>query len=413
MVPLLWVGLGVGSAAAVAIGHVAARRSRASRSRVLVLDTALPDAAKQQVIQAVCTERDPTTLGRLADALAAQGYACAPYELRLRAWELAQGPRSAKPARPASCAAPAPPSAAAPPPGAAAPSPCADLDPTLDPATCAAVANALALDVAPSDLEGFAATLQATHPRAALALYAKAQALRGGAAPAAPPPPAPPPGPTAAAAGTPSPCADLDPGMDRADCDALAALLAPGVDPTALAAGLSALLARLPVDRFPRAHALLGARLAIAQLGVAEPSPAAQAGAAGPPLIVDQAPPTAVPFLQGELNPPTIDGAIRAASDLTQQIGEAPAPSAAYATPRPVGHWYVDIRPTDKVWPASLAKMGSRSQSGALGQLFAMNPHLHVGGQPVIETFRPGDRVNVPGPWREELIRKGFRVVRD
>jgi hypothetical protein len=60
-----------------------------------------------------------------------------------------------------------------------------------------------------------------------------------------------------------------------------------------------------------------------------------------------------------------------------------------------------------------MAKIGSNAQSGALSQLYAINPHLHVGATGTIESFKVGDHVNVPGTWTDALIKRGFKVAKD
>jgi hypothetical protein len=69
----------------------------------------------------------------------------------------------------------------------AAPSPCADIDPSLDARTCAAVKNAIWYGRDPAALESFAATLRGVSPNAANLLSQRAVSLREAAAKAAPP----------------------------------------------------------------------------------------------------------------------------------------------------------------------------------------------------------------------------------
>jgi hypothetical protein len=415
LVPALWVLLAAGSAVVLARAI-----PRGKTSRTIVLDKNLPDPLAEQVIQAILYVPNPVTLDGMAQQLESGGYPCAGYELRRRAWELG-GSRGPSPTRPKSCAgaaSPAGPAAAAvaPPEGmtqSQAAAACQSIDPTLDAVTCTAVLNALTTSQSSSDLTAFADSIRAAHPRAAALLITKAQAIAAGqpdpfASPAeGAPAPASPPVPLG------NPCGGLDGNLTPEQCAQIqAALSAPD------ASMAQVLVGQFPGSTYPLANGTLATKVVLAQMGAgasvpAPPPSAAQAGAAGPPMIVDSAPPNAVPFTQGEVNQPTIDAAISQAADLSPPVGEVSSSPAAYVPIRPRGYWHVAIRATDKVWPASLAKMGSSAQSGALAQLTQMNPHLSAGSPPVLESFHAGDEVNVPGAWTDNLIKRGFKVRKD
>lgn len=436
LIPILWISLAVGGLVAAA-----ALIPRGKKERVVVLDKTLPDADAQLVLQAIIYNHDPAALTTMAAHYAGLGYACTAFELTLRAWELSKK-KGPKPVRPASCAgSSATPSTATPAAGPPGMSPqdvasaCASIDPTMDAVTCTAVLNALETSTSVNDLTSFAESIRTAHPRAAALLVIKANALASGqpnpfaAIPGAPSPggpPAPAAAPGASPAGSPTQsgpsaaCPGLDASLSPDQCTEVTAALASNYD----AQMLQIIALKYPAAQYPLASAALGTKIALLQLGGPAPAPAptggaeitqgTQAGAAGPPMIVDgPAPAGMAPFLQGELNPPTIDPAIAEVAALTPQIGQISAMPAAYAPLRPRGHWFVEIRPQDRVWPASLAKMGSGAQSGALPQLYAMNPHLQVGATGVVESFKVGDLVNIPGTWTDALIKRGFKVAKD
>jgi len=72
---------------------------------------------------------------------------------------------------------------------------------------------------------------------------------------------------------------------------------------------------------------------------------------------------------------------------------------------------YVVIRPSDRAWPATLAKIGSGNKR-SFDQLVALNPHL-VSSSGAWPQLYPGDEVNVPSDWVGNLTKKGFEVLAD
>lgn len=79
---------------------------------------------------------------------------------------------------------------------------------------------------------------------------------------------------------------------------------------------------------------------------------------------------------------------------------------------RPLGGWYLRIRPTDKPFPRTIAAIGTGAPRGgsttALAHLVDINPHLAPGG--VLRQIVAGDEVNIPGTWANNLTARGFDV---
>jgi hypothetical protein len=72
---------------------------------------------------------------------------------------------------------------------------------------------------------------------------------------------------------------------------------------------------------------------------------------------------------------------------------------------------YVVIRPSDRAWPQTISKIGSGNKR-SFDHLVALNPHL-VSTSGAWPQLYPGDEVNVPSNWAENLTRKGFEVMAD
>lgn len=428
-----------------------------SGERVVTLDDSISDSDRDGVIHAILYVSDPAQLDALASQMTTKNLPCAAYELAFRAWEL-RGALGPPPPRPTSCGganAPAQtPALNVPgvPPEVAAQA-CALLDPSLDTATCSAVLTAFATEVDPNKLDAFAQSLAQTHPKAAGALAAKAQMLRG----QAPPVPAP----------TGSACPGLDANLTSSQCAEIVSALSPQtIDP----ATVLNVAQKYPAATYPLTSAAFSAKLALlgamgeslpvgavkpqASVGVpglqAPPSVptapahaggAAQAGAAAPAPTFTR--PEIAP--SGVMEPglaaaaamsPNLTGPspVITAEEAAEHVGAAVAPSALASaaaaqagalvgTPvteqvgsgRPTGFWYITMRAGDTPWPAVIAKVGVGSKSPeAVGELFKLNPHLWTHpGSSVIASFKPGDEVNVPGTWKDNLIRKGFRLKKD
>lgn len=101
--------------------------------------------------------------------------------------------------------------------------------------------------------------------------------------------------------------------------------------------------------------------------------------------------------------------------DETMEVGAvAAAAMAPSATRRAKGGWYILVRPEDRVWPRSIAEIGSgvrRGTPGSIRHLVDINQHLAPGG--VIRQFVPGDEINVPNTWVMPLKQKGFELHND
>lgn len=325
--------------------------------RELWLDEGIGEGDFNAVTQAILYGVDPAALGHLAADLAARGLPCAGHEVAVRAWELAGGTRSGmpRPVRTGPCGAPSPAAVAS----GAAPAPvppeiaaqaCAMIDPGLDPATGGAVVTALASEPDPGKLDAFAGTLDGTHPRAAAFLRAKARVLRGELTPAA------------------------HAGAGHLDVTA---------SPTAAPATFPTISPDVAAD------------------------PAVQAAACEAVADIEGVRARADDLEGGD------DASSVAEQAVAQAAGVVGAPAAqAGQTARPTGHWFVAVRSKDTPHPATLAKIGSSARGpGPLAELAALNPHLVQSG--ALRSFRPGDEVNVPGTWMENLVRKGFKVRRD
>ena len=403
--------------------------------RIITLDESISDSDRDAVIQAVLYTTDPTQLDTLASQMTAQGLPCASYECSYRAWELrnSSGPPPQRPASCGSTAEMAPSGLNVPgvPPEVAAQA-CGLLDPSLDVATCSAVLTALATETDPSKLAAFAAALGPTHPKAAGALLAKSQILQG----QMPVPPAPAPA-QPAAPGVGGVCPGLDANLSATDCATIVNALAPTtIDPSYV----QTVAQSYPASTFPLAAAALAAKLA-ALASAAARAPAAQTGQAGQdgglttidvgnyrqPTISPNQPMEVALAAAAALSPKYegstahVEGSVaqvaQIAAAAVAQAGQVPA---AVGTPTseqvasPSGFWQIQMRPQDTPWPATIAKIGSGGKSPeALSELYSMNPHLHsFPGSGVITGFKPGDMVNVPGAWKDALIRKGFKLLK-
>jgi hypothetical protein len=141
-------------------------------------------------------------------------------------------------------------------------------------------------------------------------------------------------------------------------------------------------------------------------------------------------PPLTEEGLNGNVTAGLAEAAVAQAADVIAPGAAAPVqggpPSGAVGFPgasksgrqRPRGHWFVAIRggsSPDTQWPMTVAKLGSgRKDPAALAQLQEMNPHLWTTpSSGVIAEFRPGDEVNVPGAWSDNLIKRGFKLKKD
>jgi hypothetical protein len=148
IVPIIILGLG--AVAALALGG---KKKGAPSSGTFTLDHNLPASTEQQVLGAIANVKDPAQLLQMATEMAKEGYPLAGNALRMRAAELTPG----------------------------APLPDVQgLDGNMDPATRAAVLQALATESDPNKLMTFAGTIQLQYPIAAGLLVAKANALGGG-----------------------------------------------------------------------------------------------------------------------------------------------------------------------------------------------------------------------------------------
>jgi hypothetical protein len=349
---------------------------------------------------------------------------------------------------------------------------CSLLDPTLDATTCSAVLNALATENSAQNLSAFAQTLMAQHPQAANALLSKASVLNagGGAFPATPTPTVP--GVPTAPAAAPS----LDATLTSQQLADLANVLGPGVTDAASVSAALARYSAYPLASAALTTKLAIVQASAAIPGIVSPTgvaPAAQpnsgatsevspttAGVGGQggseivdyqagavPEIIDSANGPMRDYRVADINVGVVDDAIAQAAALSPRIdqgsaaytsvnaypavaaastsamagdpsvfqtgaGGAPSPSALTQPGRPRGHWFVEMRARDNVWPAQLAKFGSGNKQSA-SQLFVMNPHLVNPASQVIEAFKVGDQVNVPGLWSDALIRRGFKVRKD
>ena len=78
--------------------------------------------------------------------------------------------------------------------------------------------------------------------------------------------------------------------------------------------------------------------------------------------------------------------------------------------PRPAT--YVVLRPSDRVWPETLAKIGSGNRKN-LSQLVALNPHLVSSSSGVWQHLVPGDEVCIPPAWVDNMRARGFLVKSD
>jgi hypothetical protein len=376
MVELALIAALMGLGAYVTNRKSAASSPTPSGQRVITLDEAISDSDRDAVIQAVLYATNPTVLDALGTQMTSKGLPCASYECSYRAWEM-RGASGPPPQRPASCATVAEASPiglnvpGVPPEVAAAA--CALLDSSLDTATCSAVLTALATETDPGKLAAFAQALAPTHPKSAGALAAKAQQILQGAAPA-PAPASVSPGlvPSAVAAPAPATTAQASGIPDIGGGSGVP--FAPMSDDIAAAAALS------PSYEGGGNSQVEGSVAAVAAAAVAQ---AAQ----------------------------TIDPA-QSSDTLAPATAPASAPAPATAPAQPAGFWYIQMRASDTPWPATIAKFGSGSKrSESLSELFNLNPHLHTfPGSGVIASFKPGDLVNVPGAWSDNLIKKGFKL---
>jgi len=393
-----------------------------SGQRVITLDEAISDSDRDAVIQAVLYTVDPTALDTLSSQMTTAGLPCASYECSFRAWEL-RGASGPPPQRPTACATVAetsptglnvpgvPPEVAA--------QACALLDPSLDVASCSAVLTALATETDASKLLVFSAALAPTHPKAAGALAAKAQILQGQV-----PQPGQPgqPGQPAALRA----CPGLDASITADQCAAIVnALLPTTIDPSYV----QSVAAQFPAATYPLAAAAFAAKLGSMQQSSPPPPPptTAQSGQIYEhPTISDRQPMEPAIAAAAALSPKyegstahtegTAAGAMAQAAAVAvaqagQPVGTPSTEQVALGSPS--GFWQIQMRVQDTPWPMTIAKIGSGGKSAeALSELYGMNPHLHsFPGSGVVASFKPGDMVNVPGAWKDALIRKGFKLV--
>jgi hypothetical protein len=160
-------------AGAVALVLLSKRGREPNPNQLVVeLDTALPQADVQQILQAIRMST-PETAGQL-DAMASsyrqRGMPLAAYELVRRSWDVRgrQGPPPAPPSPNAGLPA-----------GASAGPPVGCLDAASDPAMCQAIQGALLTETNPDKLHAFAETLRDKFPQAAAALDSKAHVFTG------------------------------------------------------------------------------------------------------------------------------------------------------------------------------------------------------------------------------------------
>jgi hypothetical protein len=407
--------------------------------RVVELDDSISDADRDSVLHAILYVQNPLQLDALAATMNAKSLPCASYELSYRAWEL-RGASGPPPARPLNCAGggvagPTPALSVPGVPADVAAQACALLDTSLDTATCSAVLTALATENDPSKLDAFAQSLAQTHPKAAGALAAKAQALRGQgplaqAVQAAAASQAAQAASAASAASAVGACPGLDENITAAQCAEIVSTLAPAMIDSTVVAQIAQ---KYPASTYPLAAQAFAAKLAL--LGQTA-APTEQSGAlVGAPVymkpeIPDRQPMEPAIAAAAALSP-QYEGATAHTEGAPAALAETAAAQAAGAVGvpvaqagdatsaqppgnagRPAGYWHLVVRPQDTPWPGVVTKIGTGSKNPeALGELYKLNPHLWTHpGSGVVASLKPGDEVNVPGAWKDNLIRKGFKL---
>jgi peptidoglycan hydrolase-like protein with peptidoglycan-binding domain len=408
--------------------------------RAITLDATLPDAGKQEVIAAIMTSKSAAQLQPVAQKYAA--YPWASFELRYRAWEL-DGSKGAAPQPPVGGGVSVP---------------------EVMPGSAASAAQAAANPQTAADLAAQAAAMAAQAAHGGAPAYTPVTVPQNVPVPAGPPP---------AMAGVPQPPFDLsaasqhgawqtDSAYIRAYQSALTYLAVRDGQPAWNPGGVDGKYGPhtgAAVLAFQRAKGLsadgecgrdcaaalaaaiggsqtAGAQMTGAQGGYATAAtmpmaqPSMQEHVAGGTQSVDRGSaggrasaqegvagaPAAAPAGPFRRFAPSAE-ALRDAGFDEPVAGDNPTPNAvvhAAAGTRPAGTPFVRIRSTDKVYPRTIATIGTgsdRAGTSAIKHLVDINPHLAPTG--IISQLTSGMEVNVPQSWAAPLKARGFAVFTD